>query len=149
MSGDGSKTITERKADPIAENQVKKGAKALIVCGTNWHPGVIGVLTAKLMRRYDLPTLVINFKDKGLGQGSARSGPELNWVDTFGYLQHFLLAYGGHAQAAGLKIHASMLKPFKTHLLKLLERQKTVCKPNESEAEVQVSLGRTDPCPIG
>ena len=46
----------------------------LVVSGQNWHPGVIGIIAARLKEKYNRPACVISLIGDS-GKGSARSVP--------------------------------------------------------------------------
>lgn len=85
---------------------------AIVVASDNWHPGVIGIVASKLAERYLVPSVVLTFAND-TGRGSARSVPNLNIIRALDKSSHLLERYGGHAQAAGLTIHASKVDEFR------------------------------------
>jgi single-stranded-DNA-specific exonuclease len=105
----------ERKA---IEQQVTEAAFALsrsqadspvaVVAGEGWHPGVIGIVAARLKERLHRPALVISIDEKGLAKGSGRSiaGVDLGAAILAASDKGLLLAGGGHAMAAGVTLEA-------------------------------------------
>jgi single-stranded-DNA-specific exonuclease len=78
---------------------------AAIVAGARgWHPGVLGIVASRLVRKYHRPTIVIGFDENGLGKGSGRSIEGLNLVEALSRCADRLDKYGGHEMAAGLAI---------------------------------------------
>ena len=77
----------------------------LVVSGKNWHPGVIGIIAARLKEKYNRPACVISLIGNS-GKGSARSVPLWDLgANIMSALQSGLLtAGGGHAMAAGFSI---------------------------------------------
>jgi single-stranded-DNA-specific exonuclease len=77
----------------------------LVVSGQNWHPGVIGIIAARLKEKYNRPACVISLIGDS-GKGSARSVPLWDLgANIMSALQSGLLtAGGGHAMAAGFSI---------------------------------------------
>jgi single-stranded-DNA-specific exonuclease len=75
-----------------------------------WHPGVIGIVAARLRERYERPACVVAIAD-GIGRGSGRSvpgvalGPAIIAARQAG----LLLNGGGHAMAAGFTVAADRL----------------------------------------
>lgn len=91
---------------------------ALVVSGSNWHVGVLGIVASRLKERFNRPAFVIGFDKQGQGVGSARSVPG---VDLGAAVQAardagLLLKGGGHAMAAGLTIEQSKLGDFRAFL---------------------------------
>lgn len=90
-----------REAKEMAETL--KGEWALVLCSEDWHPGVIGIVAAKIAEEFWLPTVLIAL-DGREGKGSGRSIPELHLRDALKRCSEHLLAFGGHRAAAGLKV---------------------------------------------
>ncbi|QIE56848.1 single-stranded-DNA-specific exonuclease RecJ [Pikeienuella piscinae] len=72
-----------------------------------WHPGVVGIVAARLKERFDRPAVVIGVAD-GVGKGSARSveGVDLGAAVAALAREGALLKGGGHRMAAGLTVAA-------------------------------------------
>lgn len=86
--------------------------KTLVLADERWDEGVLGIVASKLVDRYYRPVVLFAVTD-GTGKGSARSIPGF---DLYGGLQscsEYLLSFGGHKMAAGLKIEASNIDIFK------------------------------------
>src|SRR5699024_7924223 len=65
--------ITE-EALLVAETQVQKGYKFLLLAEPDWHEGVLGIVASKIVETYSLPTLILNVDEaQGHAKGSARS----------------------------------------------------------------------------
>ncbi len=100
------------QAMEAAAAQYAAGDKALVVHGEDWHPGVIGIIASRVMRRFHLPTVVIGFDDAGLGKGSARSIEGVSLVEALAACADMLVKGGGHAMAAGLTIEGGRIDEF-------------------------------------
>ncbi len=77
--------------------------KIIILSGTNWHQGVIGIVASKLKEQYNKPVVLISFTD-GIGKGSARSIPGFDLFSALSECSELLENFGGHKMAAGLTI---------------------------------------------
>jgi single-stranded-DNA-specific exonuclease len=92
--------------------------------GDGWHPGVVGIVAARLKEATHRPAVVIGF-DGDLGKGSGRS---VSGVDL-GAAVHLLAAEGliarggGHKMAAGLTVMRDQLEAAMTRLGALLAKQ--------------------------
>ncbi len=88
---------------------------ALVLADHGWHPGVIGIVAGRLADRFHRPVVMISWDKAGVrpGIGSARSVPGFNLHEALAACGEFLLAHGGHAAAAGLKIDESQLAGFR------------------------------------
>ncbi|NNM44274.1 MAG: single-stranded-DNA-specific exonuclease RecJ [Chlamydiae bacterium] len=77
--------------------------RAIVLHSTKWHPGIIPIITARIAKQYNRPTLVIAI-DQGIGKGSMRTIPEFPLLTVLKDNQDLLLNFGGHDFAAGLTI---------------------------------------------
>ncbi len=97
----------------------------IVLHDANWHQGVIGLIAGKLKEQFYRPTIVLtNDGDSGRVKGSCRSIPGvhirdvLERVDTLN--PGLLLAFGGHAMAAGLSLMAADLPRFTEEFQRVL-----------------------------
>ena len=91
-------------------NDVDIDSKMVIVISDDsWHQGVIGIVASRLVSEFHRPVVIIA-TDGEVGHGSARSIPDFNLYNALLKCQEYftdrkmLISFGGHAQAAGLKI---------------------------------------------
>jgi single-stranded-DNA-specific exonuclease len=77
---------------------------AIVVGARGWHPGVLGIVASRIVRKYHRPAIVIGFDEKGMGKGSGRSIEGLNLVEALARCANTLDKYGGHEMAAGLAL---------------------------------------------
>ncbi len=108
----------EQKAREQAEAQIvdlpaEEKEFALVLAGDDWHPGVVGIVASRLMRKYHLPTFIIACDEKGLGKGSGRSVEGISLVKALDHCRDLLEAGGGHDQAAGLSVRKDKLAAFR------------------------------------
>lgn len=80
--------------------------RIMLVAGNDWHPGVIGIVAARLKEKYNLPAAVIAFDEQGIGKASARSvaGVDLGGAVIAARQNGLLVAGGGHKMAAGFTV---------------------------------------------
>ena len=110
---------TERQMLESAEEQIKTVDinPVIIVYSTDFHPGVVGVVAGRLKEKYYVPTLVFSQGEEGLLRGSGRSVPGLHLRDLLAHSKEILgdkiVAFGGHALAAGLTLQADALDEFR------------------------------------
>jgi single-stranded-DNA-specific exonuclease len=103
--------LDEALAQALADPEHAR-ASAVVVAGEGWHPGVIGIVAARLAERLDRPAVVIAL-DGARGRGSARSVGDLNLYQSLAECREHLTGFGGHAQAAGLSLAAHAVAPFR------------------------------------
>jgi single-stranded-DNA-specific exonuclease len=78
---------------------------AIVVGARGWHPGVLGIVASRIVRKYHRPAIVIGFDENGIGKGSGRSIEGLNLVEALNRCAGSLDNFGGHEMAAGLAVH--------------------------------------------
>jgi single-stranded-DNA-specific exonuclease len=89
-----------------------------------WHPGVVGIVAARLKEATHRPAVVIGI-EHGTGKGSGRS---VNGVDLGASVQRLqaeglVIKGGGHRMAAGLTVAAEGIPAAMARLGELLARQ--------------------------
>jgi single-stranded-DNA-specific exonuclease len=89
-----------------------------------WHPGVVGIVAARLKEATGRPAVVIGF-DGGVGKGSGRSVAGVDLGAAIHRLadEGLLLKGGGHRMAAGLTVARDRLDEAMARLAELLARQ--------------------------
>lgn len=93
--------------------------KVLVLSDDNWHHGIIGIVSSRITEKYNLPSVLISFKneimgsDPEIGKGSARSIKGMNLVNALSSCSGLLQKFGGHELAAGLSIKKSNLEEFR------------------------------------
>jgi single-stranded-DNA-specific exonuclease len=106
----------ERQIFDEAQEMIKSdgglGERRAIVLGRpNWHAGVIGIVAGRLAEAFHRPTVIIAVGEE-IAQGSARSIPGFDLYEALKDCSDGLIAYGGHAAAAGLKLAPEKLPEF-------------------------------------
>jgi single-stranded-DNA-specific exonuclease len=89
-----------------------------------WHPGVVGIVAARVKEALHRPAVVIGF-DGDIGKGSGRS---VTGVDLGAAIQRLaaeglIEKGGGHKMAAGLTLTRAQLRPAMERLEALLAKQ--------------------------
>jgi single-stranded-DNA-specific exonuclease len=105
------------------ETNFDPAAPVLVVCGEDWHPGVVGIVAGRLRERYRRPAVVIGIDPvTGVGKGSGRSQPGVNLGRAIqaAYDAGLLMAGGGHAMAAGLTVRADAIPELRAFLAERL-----------------------------
>lgn len=94
--------------EPInIENQ-----SSIVIHNEDWHPGVIGIVAARLVEKYNLPSIVLTTVN-GVGKGSARSINSFNIYEALKQCEDKLIQFGGHFHAAGLEIELDNIEEFR------------------------------------
>jgi len=106
---------------------------AIVVGARGWHPGVLGIVASRIVRKYHRPTIVIGFDENGIGKGSGRSIEGLNLVEALNRCADSLDKYGGHEMAAGLAVREENFHRF-------AEAFRTIARELLSEEALQPCL---------
>lgn len=123
------------RIDPSAMDSV------LVLAGEGWHPGVLGIVASKLADEFSRPAFVFSI-EQGIAKGSARSIPAFDICKGLAECSELLLTFGGHRQAAGVKLEASRLAEFEASLSRALRRtvpEHGIPPPLEIDADVSLS----------
>lgn len=81
------------------------------VFGGDWHPGVVGIVAARLAELTRRPGIVLAL-NAGEGRGSGRAMAGFDLVEALNGCSDLLIRYGGHRLAVGLSLHADLLESF-------------------------------------
>jgi single-stranded-DNA-specific exonuclease len=92
--------------------------KALVLHSHKWHPGIIPILTTRICKQFNRPTVIIAI-EHGIGKGSLRTIPEFPLFNHLKELSSLLENFGGHDFAAGLTIKEENIEVFKHRFLDL------------------------------
>ena len=94
----------------LVERQNARSPVLVFAAAEGWHPGVIGIVAARLRERYERPACVVALAD-GSGRGSGRSVPGLALGSAVIAARQagLLINGGGHAMAAGFTVAADRL----------------------------------------
>lgn len=109
-------------------------APALILIQDDWHPGVLGIVAARLARAHSRPAVLMTSAD-GVAKGSARSIPGVNLHRCLQACESHLQGFGGHAQAAGLSLFTDRLDDFSRQFM---ETVTTHSRPEDFIARIDV-----------
>ncbi len=101
--------------------------RVLVVDGENWHPGVIGIVAAKLSDRFGKPAIVIA-KAGEEARGSGRSVGNFSLFEAVCSCESLLTKYGGHPVAAGMTLPSQNIDTFRVCINQYASRMK-VPKP--------------------
>lgn len=118
--------IENRVRDAALAQAETRGLDGPLVwaAGEGWHPGVVGIVAARLKEATNRPAVVIGLAGNE-GKGSARSiaGVDLGAAVQRIAAEGLLLKGGGHKMAAGLTVARDQLEPAMARLGELLARQ--------------------------
>jgi single-stranded-DNA-specific exonuclease len=118
----------EIEAAVRAEAEAQAGARAegplVWAAGEGWHPGVVGIVAARLKESFGRPSVVIGFAgDEGKGSGRSVAGVDLGAAVARLAREGLIARGGGHRMAAGVSLSRGQLEPAMARLGELLASQ--------------------------
>ena len=99
----------------IAAHPLWRYEPVLVVNGTGWHHGVVGIVAARLTEKYDKPCFVLSAED-GIARGSGRSIQGFSLYDALCTVADCLDVFGGHTLAAGLTMQEGKINEFRQRI---------------------------------
>lgn len=111
------KAVEEAVEEATAAIGFGEGPPVIIATAADWHPGVLGLIAARLKEKFERPAFAIALKN-GIGTGSGRSisGVDLGRAVRQATADGLLVKGGGHAMAAGITLEAHHLAAFRGFL---------------------------------
>ncbi len=103
--------LQEAEAEALAEYGDGEGASVIVTAHEKWHPGIVGLIAARLKEKFKRPAFAIAFDPSGRGTGSGRSinGFDMGRMVRAAVDEGLLVKGGGHAMAAGLTVERGKL----------------------------------------
>lgn len=100
-------------SEAVATVKEQELPPALVLASRRWHVGVVGIVAARLVERYQRPTIVIAIDENGIGKGSARTVGTFDLYQGLAACRDLVEAFGGHPSAAGVTVRESQLDAFR------------------------------------
>ncbi|MBD8064926.1 single-stranded-DNA-specific exonuclease RecJ [Devosia sp. PTR5] len=120
------------EACAVAEAEIGggEGPPVLVLASANWHPGIVGLVAARLKERFERPSFAIALHPDGTGTGSGRSipGVDLGRAVIEAVEAGLIPKGGGHAMAAGASLKPGDLGAFRAFLWEALADQVTAAR---------------------
>ena len=85
----------------------------IVLASREWHPGVVGIVASRMMRRFHKPTFIISIDKNGVGKGSGRGIGGVSLVGAINDNREKLILGGGHEMAAGISIDEKNIDAFR------------------------------------
>ena len=111
-------TLAEAEAEAMAALGAQEKDAIIVTAAAGWHPGVVGLVAARLRERFGRPAFAIALEPGGTGTGSGRSiaGIDLGAAVRRAVREGLLIKGGGHAMAAGVTLRREALSAFRAYL---------------------------------
>lgn len=102
-----------------------EGPPVLVLASEDWHPGVVGLVAARLRERFERPAFAVAIARNGMGTGSGRSlpGVDLGAAVIAAVDEGIVAKGGGHAMAAGVTLEPGQIGPFRAFLSERLAEE--------------------------
>jgi len=114
----------------------------LVVSAEGWNHGIVGIVAAKLLERYQKPTYVLSVHGED-AKGSARSYGDFSAADAIRASDDIITKGGGHKLAAGVTLPAKNIDAFRKRVNEFykelnLRDQSTLLLPKaDTDAELE------------
>lgn len=148
-----------KEIEMIASNSFKD-KKFIFVANEHWPVGILGLIAGKITDQFQKPTVVLQ-KQESEYVGSLRSVPEVNIMEALRECSDILIRFGGHAQAAGVRVSHDNIEKFYERMLEAVERkmeghEAVSCididleiDPDSIDAELVAELRKMEPFGMG
>ncbi len=110
--------VAEAEAESMTALGTEEKGAVIVTASPRWHPGVVGLVAARLKERFGRPAFAIALGPGEIGTGSGRSipGVDLGRAVRHAVTEGLLVKGGGHAMAAGITLRKDALGPFRAYL---------------------------------
>jgi single-stranded-DNA-specific exonuclease len=111
-------TVAQAEAEAMAALGSEEKGAVVVTAAEGWHPGVVGLVAARLKERFGRPAFAIALEPGGIATGSGRSiaGVDLGHAVRRAVSTGLLVKGGGHAMAAGVTLRKEGLSAFRAYL---------------------------------
>jgi single-stranded-DNA-specific exonuclease len=111
-------TLAQADAEAMAALGAEEKGAVVVTAAEGWHPGVVGLVAARLKEKYGRPAFAIALEPGGIGTGSGRSivGVDIGRAVRRAVAEGLLVKGGGHAMAAGVTLRKASLAPLRAFL---------------------------------
>ena len=115
-------TLAQAEAEAMAALGIEEKGAVVITAAEGWHPGVVGLVAARLKEKFGRPAFAIALEPGGIGTGSGRSiaGVDIGRAVRRAVADGLLVKGGGHAMAAGVTLRRDALAPLRAFLETML-----------------------------
>ncbi|MEZ5943462.1 MAG: single-stranded-DNA-specific exonuclease RecJ [Planctomycetaceae bacterium] len=117
---------------------------AIVLASDDWHPGVIGIVASRIAENFERPAIMIALNgETGIGQGSGRSFANFDLHSGMAACSQYLVGFGGHKAAAGLRIEEGQVDAFRDALVAYI-RENHVFSEDDTELAVDAEVSLPD-----
>jgi len=111
-------TLAQAEAEAMAALGIEEKGAVVVTAAEGWHPGIVGLVAARLKEKFSRPAFAIALEPGGIGTGSGRSivGVDIGRAVRRAVAEGLLIKGGGHAMAAGVTVRKGALAPLRAFL---------------------------------
>jgi len=118
---------------------------SLVIAHDEFHSGVMGIVASRIAEKFQKPTIIIALNtETQAGQGSGRSFQDFDLHAGLSACEHFLDGFGGHRAAAGLRIQAARIDPFRLAFAEQVSREQATGQKSEPELQIDAEVSLHD-----
>jgi single-stranded-DNA-specific exonuclease len=123
-------TLAQAEAEAMAALGIEEKGAVVITAAEGWHPGVVGLVAARLKEKFGRPAFAIALEPGGIGTGSGRSiaGVDIGRAVRRAVAEGLLVKGGGHAMAAGVTLLKGALAQLRAFLEAALSADVTTAR---------------------
>jgi single-stranded-DNA-specific exonuclease len=110
--------LAQAEAEADAALGLEDKGAVIVTAAEGWHPGIVGLVAARLKEKFARPAFAIALEPGGIGTGSGRSipGVDIGRAVRRAVAEGLLVKGGGHAMAAGVTLRKSSLAELRAYL---------------------------------
>jgi len=141
-------TLGHAEAEAMAALGLEDKGAVVVTASEGWHPGIVGLVAARLKERFGRPAFAIALEpgDSGTGSGRSITGVDLGRAVRQAVADGLLIKGGGHAMAAGVTLRKSALAPFRAFLEETLAADVDVAR-RDSALLIDAAMTATSATP--
>jgi single-stranded-DNA-specific exonuclease len=115
-------TLAQAEAEADAALGLEEKGAVVVTAAEGWHPGIVGLVAARLKEKFSRPAFAIALEPGGIGTGSGRSivGVDIGRAVRRAVTEGLLVKGGGHAMAAGVTLRKNALAQLRAFLEEML-----------------------------
>ncbi|MDD3231951.1 MAG: single-stranded-DNA-specific exonuclease RecJ [Clostridia bacterium] len=152
--------VVERDCEAELSKMNMSRTPCIILYSTDWDHGILGIVCAKLVAKYNRPVFLFS-KVNGILKGSARSIPSINIHELLSTMSDILETYGGHPIAAGMtlkiqnfstfieKVNDFLFKNYIDDIFSPYEEYDAFIKVNDLTPKLMKDVLKLEPCGCG
>ncbi|KLK92304.1 single-stranded DNA exonuclease [Microvirga vignae] len=128
--------VQEAEAQAMLALEKSPDQPVLVTASAEWHPGVVGLISARTKERFRRPAFAFTLNPDGTATGSGRSVPgvDLGAAVRAAVAAGIAIKGGGHTMAAGVTIQATDMDRFLAFVTDKLNEPVSITRLNDQFA---------------